>query len=183
MKYATHILLVTAIRDHANAYQSALERHGVHVHLARTGEDALIAAEGCVPDCIVIDLRLPDVSGWELCSQLKQSPGLRVTPVIVLTPDISISHCDEGARAGCHAWLSRPTAADDLVQAIGDVIDQGQSQPRSRDAALLGAHRTCPACASPHLRAVIRISRVQYYRCLNCAFYWRIEVVPAERSA
>ncbi len=183
MSRATHILLATAIRDHADAYERALERHGVHVHVARTGEDALVAALGHPPDCIVIDLRLPDISGWDLCGRLKRLPELRATPVIVLTPDITVGHSSEGARTGCHAWLARPTVAEDLVVAIGEVIDQTLAQPRSPDAALLGAHRACPACVSTYLRAALRISPVQYYRCLNCRFYWRVEVVPVERSA
>ena len=188
LKHATHVLLATAIRDHADAYENALEKHGVHVHVARSGGDALAAAVGHPPDCVVIDLRLPDMSGWALCGQLKKLPTLRATPVIVLTPDVNTAHYDEGARAGCHAWLARPTVAEDLVAAIGEVIDQAQAQPqpqpRSFDAALLGAKRTCPACASPkHLRAALRISPVQYYHCLDCGFYWRVEVVPVGRSA
>jgi len=73
--------------------------------------------------------------------------------------------------------------AEDLVVAIGEVIDQAQAQPHSRDAALLGARHACPACTSTRLRATVRISPVQYYRCLECGFYWRVEVVPIERSA
>jgi CheY-like chemotaxis protein/Zn ribbon nucleic-acid-binding protein len=183
MTQATRVLLVTAIRDHADAYERALLSHGVHVHVARTGEDAITAAIGQRVDCVVIDLRLPDMTGWELCGQMQRMRELRSTPVIILTPDISIGHCDEGARVGCHAWLARPTVAEDLVEAIGEVIGQGRSQPRSRDAALLGADRRCPACESTHLRASVRISPVQYYRCVECGFYWRVEVVPAERSA
>jgi DNA-binding response OmpR family regulator len=44
MPHATHILLATAIRDHADAYENALEKQGVHVHVARSGQDALTAA-------------------------------------------------------------------------------------------------------------------------------------------
>jgi two-component system chemotaxis response regulator CheY len=157
------------------------------VHVARTGSDALIAAEGHPPDCAVIDLRLPDMSGWTLCGQLKKMPRLRATPVLVLTPDISAGHYHEGARVGCHAWLARPTVAEDLVAAVGEVIAQTQANaqphPRSFDTALLGAGRTCPACKSTRLRAALRISPVQYYHCLDCGFYWRVEVVPVGRSA
>jgi len=183
MTHATQVLLATAIRDHADAYETTLEDNGFHVHVARTGEDAMTAALGQPFDCIVIDLRLPDITGWELCGQMKRTQQLRAIPVIILTPDISISHCDEGARVGCHAWLARPTVAEDLVEVIAEVLAQGRSQPRSRDAALLGADRECPACASKHLRASIRVSPVQYYRCVSCGFYWRVEVLPAEQTA
>ena len=183
MTYATQILLATAIRDHADAYERALEESGFRVHVARSGEDAMDAALAQRFDCVVIDLRLPDVAGWELCGQMKRTRELRDVPIIILTPDISISHCDEGARVGCHAWLARPTVAEDLVEVIGEVLGQQRPQPRSRDAALLGADRACPACSSKHLRASIRISPVQYYRCVDCGFYWRVEVMPAEQPA
>jgi len=183
MTHVTQILLATAIRDHADAYERALADNGFHAHVARTGEDALAAALGQPFDCIVIDLRLPDMQGWELCGEMKGRLQLRSTPIIILTPDISISHCDEGARVGCHAWLARPTVAEDLVEVIAEVLAQGRPQPRSRDAALLGADRECPACASKHLRASIRVSPVQYYHCLECGHFWRVEVVPAEQTA
>jgi CheY-like chemotaxis protein/Zn ribbon nucleic-acid-binding protein len=183
MSHATQILLATAIRDHADAYERVLEKNGFHVHVARTGADATRAALGQRFDCVVIDLRLPDISGWELCGQMKRLPELRATPIIILTPDISMGHCDEGARVGCHAWLARPTVAEDLVDVIAEVIAQGRPQPRSRYAALVGADRECPACASRHLRASIRVSPVQYYRCVDCGFCWRVEVVPTEQPA
>ena len=183
MTQATQILLATAIRDHADAYERSLEDNGFHVHIARTGEDAMAASAGQRFDCVVIDLRLPDIAGWELCGQMKSLPQQRSTPIIILTPDISISHCDEGARVGCHAWLARPTVAEDLVEVIAEVLAQGRSQPRSRDAALVGADRECPACASKHLRASIRVSPVQYYRCLECGYFWRVEILPAEQTA
>jgi DNA-binding response OmpR family regulator len=131
----------------------------------------------------VIDLRLTDMSGWELCAQLKRRPELRATPVIVLTPDISIGHCHEGVRTGCHAWLARPTVAEDLVETIGVVMDQARSQPRSAGRRLDGHPSRLSACASSLVRATLRISPVQYYRCVDCGFYWRVEVIPAERSA
>ena len=62
-------------------------------------------------------------------------------------------------------------------------MDQARPQPRSRDAALMGSHRECPACASAQVRAALRISPIQYFRCMDCGFYWRVEVIPAERSA
>jgi CheY-like chemotaxis protein len=129
MTHATHILLATSVRDHADAYESALEEHGVHVHVARSGRDAVVAALGHPPDCIVIDFRLPDMSGWDLCDELKRLRELRATPVIVLTPDVHIGRRDEGTKAGCHAWLAHPRVPEDLVVVIGEVIDQAQAQP------------------------------------------------------
>ena len=104
MTHVTQILLATAIRDHADAYERELEDKGFHAHIARTGEDAMAAALGQRFDCIVIDLRLPDMPGSELFGEIKREAQLRATPVVLLT---------------------RSTVADNLVDAIADAIAQG----------------------------------------------------------
>jgi len=74
------ILLVDDIRDHAVNYEAALTRHGFKVRVATSGEEALRVAREMLPDCAVIDLRLPDMTGWELCREIKrpQAPEERV---------------------------------------------------------------------------------------------------------
>ena len=49
------------------------------------------------------------------------------TPIIILTQEIGMRHCDEGARVGCHAWLARPTVAEDLVDVIAESDRPGQA--------------------------------------------------------
>src|SRR5215831_908745 len=107
MPHVTQILLATGIRDHADAYETALGDNGFHVHIARTGEDAMAAALGQRFDCIAIDLRLPDMPPSELCAWMKRDAQLRGTPLIVLT---------------------QSTVADDLVDAIAAAIAEGWTQ-------------------------------------------------------
>src|ERR1700757_4030026 len=87
------VLLVDDIRDHAVNYEAALTRHGFKVRVATSGEEALRVAREVLPDCAVIDLRLPDMSGWELCREIKKPQqtdnGGEGPPIIVLTPDVS----------------------------------------------------------------------------------------------
>src|SRR5215216_6877864 len=66
------VLLVDDIRDHAVNYEAALTRHGFHVRVATSGEEALRVARETLPDCAVIDLRLPDMSGWDLCREIRK---------------------------------------------------------------------------------------------------------------
>jgi CheY-like chemotaxis protein len=69
------ILLVDDIRDHAVNYEAALTRRLRIVRVATTGEEALRLARESVPDCAVIDhLRLPDMSGWDLCREIRIQP-------------------------------------------------------------------------------------------------------------
>ena len=174
MPSAELILLVNDIPDHLATYETALERHGFQVQIARSGEQALEAARHLLPDCAVIDLRLPDMTGWELCRDIKGAghPGIRV---IMLTPDVSKMCAADSAKAGCHAWLAHPTVAEDLVRTVKLVLNLEVDAPTSFETALMGM-TACPGCESDQVRAQLRVGGVQYYCCKACGFCWRMEV-------
>jgi len=170
------ILLVDDIRDHAVNYEAALTRHGFKVHVATTGEEALRLARETLPDCAVIDLRLPDMSGWDLCREIRQPHTNEAPPIIMLTPEVSKMCAEDSAKAGCNAWLAHPTVADDLARTVRQVLDAETDAPSSADEALLGL-KHCPACESHTVRATLRVGAIQYYCCKGCGFCWRAEVI------
>lgn len=173
------ILLVDDIRDHAVNYEAALTRHGFKVRVATTGQEALRLARQTLPDCAVIDIRLPDMSGWDLCREIKKPQADDGPPIIVLTPDVSKMCAEDSAKAGCNAWLAHPTIADDLARTVRQVLDADSAAPASADEALLGL-TACPACESPSIRATLRMGAIQYYCCKACSFCWRAEALAGK---
>ena len=178
MVEADVILLVNDIPDHKDLYAAALRARGFRVLQAHTGDAALGMAADTTPQCIVIDLRLPDMTGFELCRAMKADPTLADVPVVVLARDISLGTAQASRAVGCSAWLARPTVADDLVRAVEHVISLGVSEPASRQQAVLGL-RECPACSSEEIRAGVRVGPVQYYGCVTCGGRWRVEAQGA----
>lgn len=176
------ILLVNDIPDHAVTYGRALIHHGFHVQLARSGKDALALVRHTLPDCAVIDLRLPDMSGWDLCRELKERDASRQMPIVVLTPELSKMCAENSARTGCNAWLAHPTLAEDLVRTVKRVLDLETASPASAEEALLGLVE-CAACGSDQVRPTVRVSPIQYYCCSACGFCWRAEVLAPARSS
>jgi len=170
------ILLVDDIRDHAVNYEAALTRHGFTVRVATTGEEALRLARESVPDCAVIDLRLPDMSGWDLCREFRNPANGEGLPIIVLTPEVSKMCAEDSTKAGCSAWLAHPTVAEDLARTVRQVLDYEAHAPASTDEALLG-FKTCPGCESDTVRATLRVGGIQYYCCKACSFCWRAETL------
>ena len=173
------ILLVDDIRDHAVNYEAALTRHGFVVRVATTGEEALRIVGETLPDCAVIDLRLPDMSGWDLCREIRKPMPAKGPPIIVLTPEVSKMCAENSAKAGCNAWLAHPTVADDLARTVRQVIDADSGAPASTDEALVGL-KNCPVCESHTVRATLRVGAVQYYCCKACSFCWRAEVLAVK---
>ena len=172
------ILLVNDIPDHVTKYEDALARHGFRVHVARSGEQALGLARAAMPHCAVIDLRLPDMSGWDLCRDIKSVSG-QDTRIIVLTPDVSKMCAADSTKAGCHAWLVHPTIPDDLAQTVRRVLELDVDAPPTFEEALLGM-TACPGCESDKVRAQLRVGPVQYYCCKACGFCWRLEALVAQ---
>jgi DNA-binding response OmpR family regulator len=172
------VLLVDDIRDHAVHYEAALTRDGFVVRVATTGQDALRLAREALPDCAIIDLRLPDMSGWDLCREIREPQPSERPAIIVLTPEVSKMCAENSAKAGCNAWIAHPMHADDLVRTVRQVLNAETDAPASLDEALLGSKR-CPGCESDSVRATLRVGAIQYYCCKACGFCWRAEMVKA----
>jgi CheY-like chemotaxis protein len=167
------ILLVNDIPDHMRAYEAAFRARGYHVRLTSTARDTLVAAPQMQPRCIVIDVRLPDLTGWELCRRLKADTATCDIPVVILSPEVTRDSVESSRRAGCAAWLMRPAAPDDVVHAVEHVLAYGAVHPETHDA-LIDA-RACPGCESDDVRAGVRVGPVQYFVCKSCNMRWRVD--------
>jgi CheY-like chemotaxis protein len=172
------ILLVTDIPDHSGAYERALRQEGFRVDVASTGAGALDCVETSSPDLGVVDVRLPDMTGWELCRTIKRDPDAATLPILMLTPDVSKTCADDSARSGCNAWLAHPSRADDVVRAVRQVLALDTDAPPSPEEALVGVV-TCPACSGDKVKATLRVSVIQYYGCQACGLRWRVDSQPS----
>ena len=172
------VLVATDIDDHSDVYASALTTNGFRAEVVHRGAEALALAARLRPACVVIDVRLPDMSGWEACSRLKAQPENALVRVIVLTQELSAQAAQGTVKVGCHAWLMQPRIAQDIVEAVRDVLASRKDRPDSAADAIIGAV-SCPACASQDVRAGVRVAAVQYYGCRKCRFCWRVEPASA----
>jgi len=117
-----HILLVDDQPDQVHMYQFALEHAGFVVHDAATGTAAIAEARRLRPDLIVLDLRLPDMSGWDVCVALTRDPSTSGIPIVILTAAASRTLGDEAAQHGCAAFLVKPCFPDDLTQKVREIL-------------------------------------------------------------
>ena len=168
------ILVVSDIPDHISSYEMAIRARGMGVVVVSTGGEAVAVVRQQQPDCIAIDERLSDMRGWELCRTLKRDARHALIPVIMLAHELTLEAALHGKSVGCDAWLARPSAPDDLVRAILDVLATGRSAPTSPQDAVVG-YATCTACGSARIRAGVRVGTAQYYACRECGLRWRNE--------
>ncbi len=102
----------------AEALRFALESEGYVVRHADTGLNALEMARKRKPAVVVSDVVMPEMSGYELCSRLKQDPDLRDTPVILLTTLTSPRDIIEGLNSGADFYLTKPYNEQALIKRI-----------------------------------------------------------------
>ena len=167
-------MLVNDIPDHLDGYLHALVARGMVVKVAESGGDALTMAAHLHPHCIVVDERVSDMRGWELCKAIKAVPELSVIPILMLAQELTIEAATRGQNVGCEAWLARPNTPDDLASAVQHLVAAGVSAPRSASEALWGG-TSCAACGSARVRSALRIGPAQYLTCADCRFHWRID--------
>ena len=117
------VLLVDDEPDQVEMYQLALEFAGLTVITAFTGRDALESARTRVPAVIVLDLRLPDMSGWDVCRALKSDSQTAPIPIIILTAAASLTLPEQAKKAGCVGYLVKPCFPDVLTRTVTDVIE------------------------------------------------------------
>jgi CheY-like chemotaxis protein len=116
------VLIVDDEPDHVDMYQLALELAGFRVVAAYTGMQGVELARALRPHATVLDLRLPDISGWDVLVRLKSDERTREIPVVLLTAAATSTLPEEAARAGCAACLTKPCFPDRLAVAVRSVL-------------------------------------------------------------
>ena len=110
----------TAIRT---ALRLALEDEGYTVHEAKDGVDGLAKFSELNPDLVLLDLRLPDISGFEVCRQLRQHS---IVPIIMVTAQTDTHDLVAGLEAGADDYVTKPVVAKELAARIRAALRRTQ---------------------------------------------------------
>jgi two-component system cell cycle response regulator DivK len=101
---------------------AALKPHGYQIQQATDGEEALEVAAKDVPDLIIMDMRLPKMSGWEATKKLREMPEFSKIPVIAVTAYAMKGDEDRALAAGCNTYLAKPINVRELRRVIGELL-------------------------------------------------------------
>jgi HAMP domain-containing protein/CheY-like chemotaxis protein/signal transduction histidine kinase len=121
------LLIVEDDAHYARVTMDFARDRGFKVLVASRGADALALTADYQPSAISLDIFLPDMSGWTVLSQLKQSPETRHIPVQIITMDEDRQH---GLSQGAFSFIIKPTTMEGLDLAISRIWDF--TQPRRK---------------------------------------------------
>jgi two-component system phosphate regulon response regulator PhoB len=131
------ILLVEDERDIQELLKFHLEHEGYAVTAVGTGQDALQALSADSPDLILLDLMLPDISGTDICRQLKATPETSDIPIIMLTAKDSEADIIAGLEMGAIDYVTKPFSPRVLVARIHTALRRPDPDTTDTDVAPL----------------------------------------------
>lgn len=123
---ADHILVVDDEKDLLELVRFSLEQSGYIVATARTGAEALHAIQENKPNLILLDLMLPDMSGRDVCRQVRQHPDTQKIPLIFMTARGEEIDRVVGFELGADDYVVKPFSPRELVLRVGAVLRRAQ---------------------------------------------------------
>jgi len=91
---------------------------GYQVTGALTGSDALKKLSEGTFDLILLDIMLPDIDGFEVCSRVKKDPRTSAIPVVILTAKKNPDDHERGVACGASAYLTKPFKSAMIIEVI-----------------------------------------------------------------
>src|SRR6201999_898892 len=117
-----HVLVVEDEDALATLLQYNLEKEGYAVSVATDGEEALVQVDERLPDLIVLDWMLPQLSGIEVCRRLRGRQETRNVPIIMLTARGEESDRIRGLDTGADDYLTNPFSMTELLARLRAVL-------------------------------------------------------------
>src|SRR5688572_13228633 len=94
------VLIVDDEANNLRVLHGLLSQHGYDVRAARDGESALEAAAAVSPDIILLDIKMPEMDGYQVCHHLKQNENTRDIPVIFISALNNVHDIVQAFEAG-----------------------------------------------------------------------------------
>ncbi len=120
------ILVVDDEPDIVQVVSFRLRNAGYDVVTALSGRKGLDLVESERPDLILLDLRLPDIEGYDICEKLKNDEKYKSIPVVLLTASIISGSVKKLESSGADDCILKPFDYEDLLEIVGKLIKKAK---------------------------------------------------------
>jgi two-component system alkaline phosphatase synthesis response regulator PhoP len=118
------VLLVDDEVDILRIVKKALELRNFEVITAATGSEALVKIDSEI-DIILLDIMLPDISGYDICQRLKNDEKLKDIPIIMLSAKTQMNDIKRGLDVGVDMYITKPFDPFNIADQLEDVLRRG----------------------------------------------------------
>ncbi|MDO9510169.1 MAG: hybrid sensor histidine kinase/response regulator [Bacteroidales bacterium] len=113
-----YILLVDDNPKNLQILESFLMQQDYRTAFAENGTQAIIMATTSMPDLILLDIMMPEMDGFEVCSKLKENPETAEIPIIFVTALSDINHKIHGFKRGGIDYITKPFQKEEVLARI-----------------------------------------------------------------
>ena len=119
---AAKILVAEDEKDIRELVLFTLRFAGYDVWTAKDGVEAVEIAQKVLPDLVLMDVRMPRMTGYEACEAMQQVEGLKDIPVVFLSAKGQETEIQQGLKAGAVAYILKPFAPADLTARVKELL-------------------------------------------------------------
>ncbi|MCT7962713.1 PleD family two-component system response regulator [Laspinema sp. D1] len=131
-----NILLVDDNANNLRVLSSILTKHGYYIRKALNGEMAITAAHALIPDLILLDINMPSMNGYEVCTALKQSEKTRHIPIIFISVLDNVLDKVKAFQVGGIDYITKPFQLEEVIARIENQLKikrlQAELQEKNR---------------------------------------------------
>ena len=120
------ILIAEDERDIRDLFTFTLRFAGHEVIATTNGEEAFQKAQEVIPDLIMMDVRMPRMTGYDACRQMKEIDALKSVPVVFLSAKGQDAEVQAGLEAGAVEYILKPFAPDELTARVTKILAKYQ---------------------------------------------------------
>ncbi|HWX92226.1 MAG TPA: HD domain-containing phosphohydrolase [Terriglobales bacterium] len=118
------ILIADDHESSLSALEGLLSLEGFEVVTAPDGEEALSAFHRGQPDLLLLDVKMPRLSGFEVCRRIKNDADTRLIPIILITAMTATEDRLAGIQAGADDFLTKPVDREQLIARVKSLLKQ-----------------------------------------------------------
>ncbi|MCS6944575.1 MAG: response regulator [Sutterellaceae bacterium] len=104
------------------ALEFLLHRAGYEVRSVSNGADALAQVEAFAPDLVLIDIMMPQASGYEVCQKIRERPQWNHIKVVIVSAKGREAEVSKGLSLGADLYVTKPFATQELIAAIDRLL-------------------------------------------------------------
>lgn len=122
------LLIVDDSPDDLQLLDEFLKGQGYQTRLALSGREALELARTTPPDLLLLDANMPNMTGYQVCEQLRADPALREVPVLFLSAMVAVTDKVRAFRAGAVDYVTKPFELEEVAARVRTQLELGRQR-------------------------------------------------------
>jgi len=137
------ILIVDDDLDSLKLVGMMLQQQGYEIVAANSGMTGIQKAVSGKPDIVILDIMMPDISGYEVCRRLRADPATAAVPILMFTAKTLVDDKVAGFEAGADDYITKPVHPAELASRVKALLARAAARPAQAPAARYGPIVAC----------------------------------------